>query len=494
MSLLQTRIEQLREQYTKNYQASRALTSDLDVPAPSGLHYLPYQKAGIAYAIQNDGVLLADEPGLGKTIQALGLINYDASIKNILIVCPASLKENWLQECYTWLTRNLSIAVAQGFFPPTNIVIVNYDVLERHIEVIRAKTFDLIVVDEAHNLRNANSIKASLIIGNPAKNIPCINARKKLFLTGTPIVNRPSELWPLLHYLNPKAWTSWDKFAARFCRETRNSRKKSKQHSGASELEELQKMLRASLMVRRMKREVLHQLPKKLRRIFKVSDEHTRLLVQKENKMHEIHQSNIAALRNAVLIAKESKEKDRQTYINAIAKFKEGRRVAMADYSRMRHQAALLKLPHVIKHVESILLQEPNKKLVIFAHHSDVIAHLLTTYGHRAVAVSGATPNRERQEAVKKFQRDEQCRIFIGSISASGTGFTLTASHHVIFAEICYVSADLCQAEDRVHRIGQQHDVFVDHVLLDESIEIQMAQIVIEKQRISDEALDYNLN
>lgn len=490
MATLQQQLNTLKAQYIENYHASKALDADIDIPAPKDLQYLPYQRAGIAYATKNNGILLADEPGLGKTIQAIGLINYDTSINSALIICPASLKVNWLQEIYKWLVRPLTVSIAQGTFPPTNIIIVNYDVIEHYIEAIHARTFDMIVVDEAHVLRNADSVKTSLILGNKEKNIPCIQARKRMLLTGTPIVNRPAELWPLISYLNPSAWQSWEKFAERFCRHE-GKKKNPKPNSGASELNDLQRLLRASVMIRRMKAEVLYQLPKKMRRIFKVTDECAKAFLNEEKRVYEVHEQALSTLKAAVLVARDFKNYDKQTYITAIKNFKEGRRIALAEYSRMRHTAAQIKLPHVIKHINTILQNEPNKKLILFAHHSDIIDTLVSAFRGQCVCVRGSTPNKERQLSVKRFQEDPSCTIFIGSILAACTGFTLTASHHVIFAEISYISADLSQAEDRAYRIGQRYDVLVDHVLLDESIEVKMAQLVIEKQRIAEEALDY---
>ena len=147
-------------------EASRATDSDRDIPAPAGLAYLPYQRGGIAYAMERDGVLIGDEPGLGKTIQAIGAVNADPHARRVLVICPASLKLNWRNELRKWLVRPMSIGIAESDdFPKTDVVIINYDIVARHRPVIDRIEWDCLIVDEAHYLKSPKAQRTKAVLG-----------------------------------------------------------------------------------------------------------------------------------------------------------------------------------------------------------------------------------------------------------------------------------------------------------------------------------------
>ena len=147
-------------------EASRATRADVAIPAPEGLDYLPYQKAGIAYAMEREGTLIGDDMGLGKTMQAIGAINADPEARRVLIICPASLKLNWAKELRKWLVRPLTIGVADGkFWPNTDIVIINYDVVAKHRARIDAVEWDNLTVDECHYLKNPKAQRTKAVLG-----------------------------------------------------------------------------------------------------------------------------------------------------------------------------------------------------------------------------------------------------------------------------------------------------------------------------------------
>jgi hypothetical protein len=147
-------------------EASRRTSLDIALPAPEGLDYLPYQRAGIAYGLDHPNVLFADEMGLGKTIQAIGVCNADASLKSILILCPASLRLNWLREWKKWYVHPHRVCIAEGRLPPSDVVIVNYDVLKKHIHEIHARQWDALICDEAHYLKNYKAQRTKLVLGD----------------------------------------------------------------------------------------------------------------------------------------------------------------------------------------------------------------------------------------------------------------------------------------------------------------------------------------
>lgn len=449
--------------------SSCATDAAIDVPAPAGLSYLPYQKAGIAYAMGRRDTLIGDEMGLGKTIQALGLINADPSIKNVLVICPASLKINWQREMERWLVRPMSVGVTNGgAFPDTDIVIVNYDILAKHRAAIDAVAWDLAIFDEAHFLKNSKAQRTRLVLGHwdrdEAKRISPIAARRRLFLTGTPIVNRPVELWPLVQAMNPTGLgrVGFLKYAQRYCNATKT--RFGWDFSGASNLDELQRRLRESVMVRRLKADVLTELPAKRRQI---------MVMPAPDDLRDTLAAEIEAY-DAYEAAKDAGLQERTATFTRL--------------SDLRHRTALAKVPLALDHIRAML--EEVGKLVIFAHHHDVIEALhngLEEYG--VVSLTGEDGMQARQEAVDAFQAGK-ARVFIGSIQAAGVGLTLTAAQTVCFCEMSWVPGEMSQSEDRLHRIGQTGSVLVQHLVLNDSLDARMARIIVEKQAVISAALD----
>ena len=177
-------------------------------------------------------------------------------------------------------------------------------------------------------------------------------------------------------------------------------------------------------------------------------------------------------------------------YKHAVEALQAGARAAFTEMAKLRHDTALAKAPHVIAHIEDAL-EGSEGKVVLFAHHHDVVAALAEALGAQAVVLTGETPFPARQAAVDRFQSDPACRVFIGSITAAGVGLTLTAASHVVFAELDWVPANITQAEDRLHRIGQTQAVLVQHLVLDGSLDATMARRLVDKQEVIDRALDH---
>lgn len=469
--------------------ASRSVASDVSVPAPEGLAYLPFQLAGIAYAIERQHVLFADEMGLGKTIQAIGVCNADASIENVLIVCPASLRLNWQREWNRWAVRPGKVGIVVGSEWPdgANVVIVNYDVVDRHREKIDARSWDVLIVDEAHYCKNPKAQRTQAVLGRKGSDgrylrTP-IQARRRLFLTGTPICNRPIELWPLVQLLDPGGLgKSFFRFAQRYCNATRN--RYGWDFSGASNLEELQMKLRGRFMVRRLKADVLTELPAKRRQIIELPVNGAADAVRTEHEASEANERRLAELRAAVELAKA--DDDQKAYTEALARLKKSAWVAFTQMSAVRHATALAKVPAVIEHLCNMLEEGP---VVVFAHHQDVVAAIADAFPNRCVTLTGDTPMVERQRAVDRFQAGE-VDLFVGNIQAAGVGITLTRSSRVVFAELDWVPGNMTQAEDRCHRIGQTSSVLVQHLVLEGSIDAAMAKAIVAKQQVIDMALD----
>lgn len=476
--------------------ASRADNSDAVIPVPSGLKYLPYQRAGIAYAMSREAVLIADEMGLGKTIQAIGISNADANIKKVLVVCPATPKINWMKEWKKWDVKGMSVGIAnvQTGIPGTDVVITNYEQLAK-LPQMKEMKWDLLVVDECHKVKNPKAQRTQYLLGAKAttkkvetktcacpgkkcrkhapkvemKPMPAIEpfvAGRRAFLTGTPIVNRPLELWPLVENLDPTGLgASFWNYVTRYCaaKQTRYGW----DFTGASNLDELQSRLRSTFMVRRLKKDVLKELPPKRRKVeILEADERMRELITKEKTAYE-------ALEQA---KKEGKDK-----LSTLS-------IAMTEMSAARKAIALEKVPSIIEYAEDLL--ENESKLVIMVHHDDVVQALAQHFGKRCVTLNSRTPMKDRDPNVVRFQTDATCEVFVGTIQAAGVAITLTKARVMLFGELDWVPGNVSQAEDRIHRIGQNDNVLIIHLVVDDSLDANMVEKIIDKQSVIDAGLD----
>jgi SNF2 family DNA or RNA helicase len=477
---------------------SRAVDAKVVIPSPEGLQYLPFQKAGVAYASSRTSTLIGDEMGLGKTIQAIGVLN-SSKWKRVLVVCPASLKINWVRELDKWLVerRTIEIAKTKKPFPTSDIVVINYDILGKFKELFNTSTtpragkrpkrsstyvgprWDYLIADECHYVKNRGSIRTKLL-AQIAK-----SSSRKVFLTGTPILNRPVELWPVLSMLQPEVWKNFWAFAQRYCSAHHNGF--GWDFGGASNLEELQTKLRSTLMIRRLKSEVLKDLPPKMRQVVEipVSSKAVKEKIQLELQEWKAHEKKITKLQEAVQSA--AINKDEEGFRESVKLLREAQAVAFQAMGKVRYETAMSKLPDVIEHLESVL--ETGRKVVCFTHHHDMTDALAKTFGS-SVVVDGRVDVKERQARVDRFQTDPSCKLFLGGMKAAGVGLTLTSSSHVVFAEIDWVPGTLTQAEDRCHRIGQVDSVLVQHLVLEGSLDAYMAKRVIAKQEVIDKALD----
>jgi SWI/SNF-related matrix-associated actin-dependent regulator of chromatin subfamily A-like protein 1 len=464
----------------ESIQASRATDSGFECPAPEGLTFLPYQKAGIAFILGRLGSIVGDEMGLGKTVQAIGAINADPAIRTVLVICPMSLKLNWRNELNKWSSRSPEIfvfpeqrlefgALADG---AVRIVVCNYDQLKK----LPLCVWDLVVIDEAQYVKNPKAKRTELVKAIADR------SKRRILLTGTPLPNRPLELWSLLQIADPEDWdpagfskghpvgpgqgAGFFRYAKRYCDAKQVSHGRSGSHwdfTGSSNLNELQEKLRSTCMVRRLKKDVLKDLPPKRRQIIALN-------APVSDSEHETFDSLNLSYDDAIEVLTRD-------------------RVAFTELSKARHVTALAKVPSAIEHITDAL--DGTDKLIVFAHHLDVIDELEKgLFGHGVVTITSATCPEERQRNVERFQTDPSVRIIIGSIGAMGVGHTLTASSHVIFVEQSWVPAEMSQAEDRAHRIGQLDSVLIEILVSDGSVDANIMQTVIAKQAIADLALD----
>ena len=475
--------------------SSRATDADIDIPCPKGLAYLPFQKAGIAYAQKRKSTLIADEMGLGKTIQALGYMNL-MTPSRVLVICPANLRLNWQRESIKWLVKDSNVKVIRSKsgweeVGPNSVCIINFDILGRFIKEIQSVQWDLLIVDECHYIKNYRESRNKL-----TGEVTCHGAQRskhtfaiasrvpsKLFLTGTPIVNRPKELWPIVRALDPGYWRKQGDFLFHYCDARQNAY--GWDFSGASNLEELQERLRESVMVRRLKSEVLKDLPDKTRQVIAIPSEK---ILAGESEWEKNFGVLLDKLSKLADDTDWSKNKQRKAYETAVRKLKSAANLSFSECSKARYRTAMAKLPFVVDFIKEVL--EVKDKVVVFAHHKDVVNSLMDTFDGVAVKLVGGMSEKAKDESVTRFQTDPKVKVFVGNIMAAGVGITLTASDTVIFAELDWVPGNLSQAEDRCHRIGQANAVNVYHIVIDKSLDARLANTVVEKQKVIDAALN----
>jgi SWI/SNF-related matrix-associated actin-dependent regulator 1 of chromatin subfamily A len=243
-------------------------------------------------------------------------------------------------------------------------------------------------------------------------------------------------------------------------------------------------------MVRRLKRDVLKELPPKRRQVICLPPNGSAGIVKREQVAFQEYEGAIQARRAAMEML--SPSDDKEAYNSAVASLQEATDTAFTEMSSIRREVALAKVPAIIDHIESAY-ENGVPKIILFGHHREVCNAIYEHFGKCAVRLTGEdTKLSARQASVDRFQTDDSCTLFVGSIKAAGVGHTLTAASLVIFAEIDWTPANITQAEDRAHRIGQNDHVLIQHLVLDGSIDARMAQMCVDKQNIADAALDNN--
>jgi SNF2 family DNA or RNA helicase len=404
----------------------------------------PFQIEGVKSALRRNRILIADEMGLGKTPQALAFLQARKDLRPAVIVCPASLKLNWIQEINKFLgdtpeniTSILSGKKPESVSAATPIQIINYDVLDAWLPVLKPK---VVIGDEAHYIKNGKSARSKAF-----KKL-CRGAEMVMLLTGTPVMNRPIELFYLVNMLAPHEFSDYISFGKRYCAGHEKQivirggdKKMIWDFSGQSNLQELNTKLKRSVMIRRLKKDVLDDLPPLRYASVPVELSNPEAYLEAERNF-------IRWLRGEITEGTYSSEK-----LVAARKAQ-----AMTKIEYLKQIAAMGKLDAAIEWVKDFL--ESGEKLVLFVHHRSVGNAIVNAFPGCAV-LSGATKEKDRMPNVNRFQTNPECRLFVGSIQAAGVGLTLTAASNVAVLEYPWRPADMIQAVSRCHRIGQKSSV-----------------------------------
>ena len=427
------------------------------------------------------GTLLADEMGTGKTIVSIVAAN-TLGFRRILVVCPAHLRETWVKEIGAWQTLgHLIIPVKANSQYDANVlatltsgwVIINYDILSRRPE-IKARSWDLLICDESHLLKNFMARRTSEIFGgkHKGKRIQAIPANKALLLSGTPFLNRPDELFSQISYLDPTNWPSFKSFIKQYYEDDARADDLRRVAGQPRNLELLQQKLRSTIMVRHLKQDVLDLPPK-----------HYEVKWVDATELSGTLLGWFRTKRRQIVIAHRELRKARSR-----ADRREWRERLNELLENVRYEVGVAKFNKVLDYLMRCTL-----KTLVFAYHHEIIEGLATALrraGHNVVTFTGRT--RDLTAVVQRFQEDPSCLFFIGNVRAAGIGITLTAANHVVFAELDWTPAVHQQAEDRAHRIGQGQQVEVVYFILDDglSTDVQIYRLLASKQDISRRTLN----
>lgn len=421
----------------------------------------PYQQEGIRFIESHQGrCLIGDEMGLGKTAQALSWLALHPEKTPVIIVTPASLKLNWEKEAQIWM-KNPAVQILSGTKPKTptgKYLIINYDILPQWLPVLKEIKAKVLVTDECHYFKNRTA-KRTKAVKELGKFIPHV-----ICLSGTPILNRPVEIFNALNLIAPNQFPNFMKFAFRYCgaRHTQFGW----DFSGATNTKELHEMLTSTLMIRRRKDDVLKELPEKL---------YSFVPLELGNK--RVYEAAEADFLSFV----------RETQ-GMVAAAKASNAAALTQIEGLKQLAVQGKLEQAVSWIRDHL--EINGKLVVFATHKMTIDRLMEEFREVAVKIDGSTPVGSRQEVVDQFQNNEHIRLFVGNIKAAGVGITLTAARDVAFLELPWTPGELSQATDRCHRIGQRNNVTAYYLLAVGTIEEKIAKLLDKKQQVLNTVLD----
>lgn len=470
-----------------------------------------FQGEGVRFMEQHGGrVLLADEQGTGKTVQVMAYAHKNQMFP-MLVVVPNTLKFNWRNEivAMTGTTYKINIVgkdyskkqtavraiknpnVVYSKVPTQgcDIYIINYDILATNVTAIDALNIRFMVCDESHKVKNpeAKRTKAlqTLALGYyiekqkngkydrvvVGKGIDAVT-----MMSGTPLVNRSKELWTTVSTIAPWVpnFSTWNKFGFRYCGATRT------QHgwdfNGSSNESELNDLLVQHMMIRRLKADVLKNLPPKIYR--NVPLEFNRAEYDKvANAFHGVdwkggmealvRMGGVAATNNSAIVA----------------------------IQKLREIAGYAKLESTVEWIKDYC--ENGEKLVVFAHHRNVIDTIKTAleadsdYVGKVGVIYGGIDNDARAGAVLAFQNDPTQRVIILGITSAAFGLTLTAAKSVAFVQLPFDPSTLMQAADRIHRIGQDaNTVNIFNLVAEGTVEEDLADMIFYKGQISDAILD----
>ena len=441
-------------------------TEDINVDYTKYSHRPPleHQNLAIESLAGSKRYILADDMGLGKTTSTI-IAALETDAKKILIICPATLKINWQREIENYSDRPVYISEGKNFSTEHDFVIVNYDIIKNFYDLkdkenslITQSNFDLVIIDEAHYIQNAQAQRTKLI-NSFAKDI-----NRVWLLTGTPMTSRPMNYYNLLNIIESPVAQNWMAYAIRYCQgyQFNAGKRKIWNVSGASNLEELRDRTSRQVL-RRLKEDVL-DLPDKI-----ITPVYLRL----KSKEYETEVGE---------------------YYDWYENKKEESKSLTIQFSRLmkvRQIIAEEKIKQTIELAENII--EQGKKVIIFTNFTDTLRKIHEHFGKQSVYLDGSCTKPQRQYAVDQFQENEKIKVFVGNLKAAGVGITLTAGEACIMNDLSFVPSDHSQAEDRAYRYGQKSNVSVYYPIFENTIEGIIYDMLTNKKNIFETVMGDNI-
>lgn len=429
-----------------------------------------YQKEGILFGLERRRLLIGDEPGLGKTLQSIGIVDTAAAYP-CLVICPSSLKINWQREFEKFTDKKALVLdnasrtswpyfLGMGMF---HVAIVNYESLKKFFvwDIKGGKTFTLkdvvfnrdinvfrsVIMDESHRLKDPTAQQTMFTRG-------IVEGKEwRILLSGTPVVNHAQDLVSQLAIMGRllSDFGGRGKFLA--------------QYGDNENLSELSDKLYDTCMIRREKAKVLTELPDKQR---------TDLYVEISNR----DEYDLAAADLAAYLREYTECTDREIR-------RKMRMEALVKFMTLRSLASKGKVKQATDFIKNFLAN--GKPLIVFCSLKEIVKTLQKQFPD-AVRVTGDDNTAEKQAAVDAFQSGE-AQLIICSIKAAGVGLTLTASSNVAFVEFPWTYADCCQCEDRAHRIGQKNNVNCYYLIGRSTIDPVLYNIIHKKRSIANQIM-----
>ncbi|KAM1847931.1 hypothetical protein ACFX14_012137 [Malus domestica] len=470
---------------------------------------LAFQREGVRFILQHGGrALLADEMGLGKTLQAINsscllfllrwipytfcfqAIAVASCVRDcwpVLIITPSSLRLQWASMIQQWLnipSSDILVVLTQcggtnksGFTIVSSNAkgtihldglfnIISYDVVPKIQNLLMASEFKVVIADESHFLKNAQAKRTSA-------SLPVIKrAQYAILLSGTPALSRPIELFKQLEALYPDVYKSVHEYGNRYCKGGTFGL-----YQGACNHEELHNLMKATVMIRRLKNDVLSELPVKRRQQVFLD------LAEKDMKQINAFFRELEVVKGKIKACQSKEEVDS-------LKFTEKNLM-----NKIYTDSAEAKIPTVLDYLGTVM--EAGCKFLVFAHHQsmiDSIYQFLLKKKVGCIRIDGSIPTVARQAYVTEFQEKDSIKAAVLSIKAGGVGLTLTAASTVIFAELSWTPGDLIQAEDRAHRIGQVSSVNIYYLLANDTVDDIIWDVVQSKLENLGQMLDGHEN
>jgi len=450
----------------------KALDLSIDIPFEESFKQthlwdcmFDYQKEGVKHIVKhfNGRALIGDEMGLGKTLQAISVYKY-YQIEKLLVICPAYLRYTWKHELEKWIPGIESTVILTGkdSLEQTCPLIISYELAAVKAKELKQMKFKMVICDESHYLKSHKTKRAKAITPL-VKSIP-----KALLLSGTPALNRPIELYSQLHMLYPKIFPKYKQYAQRYC-DGKMSPLGYYDDSGMSNQYEMKWMARKVALIRRVKRDVLTQLPKKNRSelYLQLKKKDIKPMKPLFDKWKDLNKR----IPNMVPASEEIKK----------AGFE--RKCIITELFRKTSEAKASVAKKVVKD-----MVEQGLKFIVFCYHKklmDVIQEVCPSN----IRIDGDTPIKKRQGLVDDFQTGD-VQVAVLSLLAASTGLTLTATSIVLFAELYFVPGTILQAEDRVHRIGQKNACDIRFIIAKGSLDEHIWKMLHYKLATLDTALD----